>query len=67
MLPKGLKNVLLDVECQEWQVEYKRDPVSVDKEKEGQKAVNCSFRNDICVQTVAKVDWIDVVTVMPPY
>lgn len=28
--------------------------------------MNRSFRNDICVQTVAKVDWVDVITVVKP-
>jgi hypothetical protein len=60
------EDVLLDVECEEWQIEQKRNPVPVDKEQEGQEAMDCSFRNDVCVETVAEIDRINVVTVPFP-
>jgi len=53
---------LLDVECEEWQVEQEHNPIPVDKEQEGQETVHCRFRNDICVKSVAKVDRVDIIT-----
>jgi hypothetical protein len=56
-------HVLLAVPRQQGQVQNQRDPVSVDQEKEGQESVYGSFRNDVGVETVAKIDWVDVVAV----
>lgn len=53
---------LLDVPAEERQVEDERQPVSVDKEQEGQETVNSDFRDDICVEAVAEVNRVDVVT-----
>ena len=61
------ENVLLDVECEEWQIEQKRNPVPVDKEQEGQETMDGGFRNDVCVEPVAEIDRINVVTVPFPW
>ena len=55
--------LLLDVPREERQVEYQRDPVAVDKEEEGQEAVDGSFGDDVRVEPVAEIDGVDVVTV----
>lgn len=55
-------HILLSVPSQEWQVEYQRDPVPVDKEQEGQESVNGGLGDDVGVQAVAEVDGVDVVT-----
>ena len=55
-------DVLLRIECQERQVENNRKPVAIDHKEEGQESVNGSLGNDVGVQTVAKVDRVDVVT-----
>lgn len=60
----GNGNALLDVECEERQVEYERQPVSVDEEQEGQEGVDSRFGEDIVVKTVAEIDGVDVVTVV---
>ena len=57
------ENVLLNVECKERQIEQKCNPVPIDKEQEGQKAMDGSFRDNVCVETVAEIDRINVVTV----
>jgi hypothetical protein len=54
-------HILLAVPCQQWQVQNERDPVSIDKEKEGKESVYGSFRDDVGVETVAEVDRVDVV------
>ena len=59
----GRLNLLLDVPAKEGQVEDQGQPVSVDKEEEGQESVYSSFGNDVGVQAVAKVNRVDVVTV----
>ena len=56
-------NILLNVKCNKWQIEQKRNPVSVDKEKESQEAVNSRFRDNVCVETIAEVDRVDIITV----
>jgi hypothetical protein len=55
--------ILLYVEREEGQVEQKCDPVPVDKEKECQEPMHSSFGDNVCVETVAEVDWIDIITV----
>jgi hypothetical protein len=54
---------LLDVPCNQRQVEDQGQPVSVDKEQEGQESVDGDFRDDVRVETVAEVDRVDVVAV----
>lgn len=53
---------LLRIPRQEGKVEQKSQPVSVDKEEEGKDSVYGCFRDNIRVEPVTKVDWIDVVT-----
>lgn len=59
-----LKTILFYVESDERQVEQERNPVPVDEEEQGQEAVNGGFGNDVRVQTVAKVDRVNVITVI---
>ena len=61
----GYLDVLLNVESQKRQVEQKRNPIPIDKEEEGQEAMDGSFGNNVCVEAVAEVDGVDVVTVLP--
>jgi len=58
----GVIHNFLDVECNEWQIEYKRNPVPVDKEEDGQEAMDGSFWYDVCVEAIAEIDGINVVT-----
>lgn len=53
---------LLDVPSEEWQVEDQREPVSVDKEHEGQETMDSDFGDDVGVEAVAEVNRVDVVT-----
>ena len=57
-----MDNILVNIVRHEWQIEDKCYPVSVDEEQEGQETVNRSLWDDVCVQAVAEIDWIDVVT-----
>lgn len=59
---QGWQDVLLRIERQKRQVENDRQPVAVDNEEEGQESVNGGLWDDVGVQTVAKVDRVDVVT-----
>jgi hypothetical protein len=59
---KDTPDVLLGVPGDQRQVEDKRQPVSVDKEQEGQESVDTGLRNDVGVEAVAKVNRVDVVT-----
>jgi len=52
---------LLDVPDQQRQVEYQREPISVDKEEECQKSVHGGLGDDVGVEAVAEVDGVDVV------
>lgn len=56
-------DVLLYIEGQKWQVQHQREPVPVDKEEEGQEAMDGSFWDDVGVETVAEIDRIDVITI----
>jgi len=58
-----LEDSLLSVPCKQRQVEQKRYPVSIDQEEHGQASVDGCFGNDVGVQAVAEVDWVDVVTI----
>jgi hypothetical protein len=54
---------LLDIPCNQGQVEDQGQPVSVDKEQEGQEPMDGNFRDDVRVEAVAEVDRVDVVAV----
>lgn len=54
-------NDLLDVVAEEGKVENKGNPVPVDEEQKGQEAMDGSFGDDVGVQTVAKVDGVNVI------
>ena len=56
-------NDFLRIPRQERQIEQKGKPVSVDEEEEGKDGVYGSFRNDVGIEPITKVDRIDVVTV----
>jgi len=58
----GWSHILLSVPSQEGQVEYKRNPVPIDKEEEGQESVDGGLGDDVGVQAVAEVDRVNVVT-----
>ena len=55
-------DVLLNVESEHRQVEYEREPVTINKEQEGQEGVDSSLGDDICVEAIAQIDRVDVVT-----
>ena len=57
-------DILFGIECKKREVEHKRNPIAVDKEEEGQEAVDRSFRDDVCVETIAEVDGVNVVAVI---
>jgi hypothetical protein len=56
------RHVLLGVEGQERQVENNSNPVAIDDEQEGQESVDSGFGDNVGVETVAKVDGVDIVT-----
>lgn len=57
----GVVNDLLDVPGNKGHVEDERQPVTVDKEKEGQETVNGDFGDDVGVKAVAEVNRVDVI------
>lgn len=57
--------LLLRIPGKQRQVEDKGKPVPVDEEHESQESVDGSFGDDVGVEAVAKVDWVDVVTKRP--
>ena len=59
-----VSNELLDVPSQERKVQDQGKPVTVDKEEESKEAMDGSFGNDVRVEAVAKVDRVDIVTVI---
>jgi hypothetical protein len=59
------ENVLFNVKGQKRQVKQKRHPIPIDKEQESQKAMNRSFRDNVRVETVAKIDRVNVITILP--
>lgn len=54
-------NILLGVEQHEGQVQHNSEPVPVDHKEEGQECVDSGFGDDVGVETVAKVDGVDVI------
>jgi hypothetical protein len=61
------EGVLLDVEREKRQIKQKRNPVAVDKEEEGQEAMDRGFWNDVCIEAIAEVNGIDIVAVITSY
>lgn len=57
-----MHDVLVCVVCDHWEVQYQCHPVAIDEEQEGQEGVDSSLGYDVCVEPVAKVYRIDVVT-----
>lgn len=68
-LPKDLRSIqqvgvvdnLINIIPQQRQVEDKRDPVAVDQKQKGEETMDGGFRDDVGVQAIAEVDWVDVV------
>jgi hypothetical protein len=63
MRAENSKDVLLSIKGQERQVQQNSKPIAIDNKKEGQKGVDGGFGNDVCVQPVAEIDRVDIVTV----
>ena len=57
-----LLHVLLGVKQNERQVQHDGEPVPVDNEEESQESVDSGFGDYVGVETVAKVDGVDVIT-----
>lgn len=57
-------NILLCIIGQEGQVKQEGQPVSVDQEQKREESVDCGFRDNVGVETVAEVDWVDIVTIV---
>lgn len=63
----GIKQVvfvveLVDVECKQWQVQQEDEPEAIDQEKDSQKHMDGSLRDEPWVQLMTQLDWVDVVT-----
>lgn len=58
------QNVLLNIEGHQRQVQQQRNPIPIDKEQEGQEAVDSRLGDDVGVKAVAEVDGVDVVAVI---
>jgi hypothetical protein len=56
--------ILLSVPQQKWKIQENRKPVTVDEKQDGKEGVDCGFRDDVRVKTVAEVNRVDVVTVV---
>jgi hypothetical protein len=54
-------HILLSIPCQQGQVQDERHPVSVDQEQDSQESMYSSFRDDVGVEAVTKIDRVDVV------
>lgn len=55
-------NDLLDVPAKERQVENQRNPISINEEKECQETVNSGLGNNVCVESVAEINGVNVIT-----
>lgn len=53
---------LVDVECKQWQVQQEDEPEAIDQEKDSQKHMDGSLRDEPWVQLMTQLDWVDVVT-----
>lgn len=60
---KGEMDALLRVERQKGQVQYDCEPVSVNNKQESQECVNGGFGNDVGVEAVAQVNWVDIIAI----
>lgn len=58
-----ISDILLHVPAKEGEVQNDGDPVSIDQEEKCQEGVDGCFRQDIGIETVAEVNWVDVVAV----
>ena len=56
--------ILLSIPRDEGQIKDEREPVTVDEEEEGKEAVDGGLGDDVGVEAVAKVDGVDVVTMV---
>lgn len=54
--------LLLCVPSCQRQVQDKGDPITIDQEHECKESLDGGFGDDVGVEAVAKVDWVDVVT-----
>jgi len=52
---------LLCVECQQRQIQEQGDPVSIDQEQKGQEGVYGGFGDDVGIQTITQINWVDIV------
>jgi hypothetical protein len=59
----GVLEDLLDVPGEQRKVQDQSQPISVNEEEEGQETVYRSLGDDVGVQAVAEVDWVDVVAI----
>ena len=55
-------SVLLGVVREQRQIQYQRDPISVDQEERGQESVDAGFGHDVGVESVTQIDRVDVIT-----
>lgn len=58
-----ISDILLHIPAKQWEIQNQSDPVSIDQEEKCQEGVNGCFGQDIGIETVAEVDWVDVVAV----
>jgi hypothetical protein len=59
----GRDSVLLSIPQQKWKIQENREPVTVDEEQDGKEGMDSSLRDDVCIEAVAEVDGVDIVTV----
>ena len=57
----GVVDDLLDVPSQKRQIQDQRQPITIDEEQESEETVDSSFGNNVRVETVAKLDRVDIV------
>jgi len=54
--------VLLRIPKCQRQVQDQGDPVTIDQEHESEESLDGGFGDNVCVEAVAKIDWVNVVT-----
>lgn len=54
-------SILLNVKCDQWQVQNQRQPVSINKEQRSQDSVHSSFGDDVGIETVAEIDGVNII------
>ena len=52
---------LLRIPSHKWEVQHQWEPVPVNEEKNRQKCMHAGFWDDVHVESVAQVDWVDVI------